>query len=144
MDFAQARSDTSTADALTDINAATDDWRSAGQAQQVLINSQPQKATANSYLTLAQYLYLAGDTRAGDQAVAQAKQQQGANPQTIDQQMKSIQQLGQQLQAAIKQLTKQQQQQQASGATGGAGGGATSGGAAPGGNPLNSLGTGGL
>jgi len=144
VDFAQARSDTSTADALTDINAATDDWRSAGQAQQVLINSQPQKATANSYLTLAQYLYLAGDTRAGDQAVAQAKQQQGANPQTIDQQMKSIQQLGQQLQAAIKQLTKQQQQQQASGATGGAGGGATSGGAAPGGNPLNSLGTGGL
>ena len=56
------------------------------------------------------------------QAVAQAKQQQGANPQTIDQQMQSIQQLGQQLQAAIKQLTKQQQKTQ--GATGGAGGGA--------------------
>ena len=94
----------------------------------MLINSQPQKATANSYLTLAQYLYLAGDTSGGDEAVARAKQQQGANPQTIDQQMQSIQQLGQQLQAAIKQLTKQQQKTQGAG---GAGGGAAPGGAAP-------------
>jgi hypothetical protein len=141
IDFAQARSDTSTADALTDITAATDDWKSAAQAQQVLINSRPEKATANSYLTLAQYLYLSGDTAGGDQAVAKAKQQQGANAQTIDQQMKPIQQLGQQLQAAIKQLQKQQQTQ------GAAGGGATGGGAtggAGGANPLNGLGTGGL
>jgi hypothetical protein len=141
VDFSQARSDSSTTDALTDINAATDDWRSAAQAQQVLINNRPQKATVNSYLTLAQYLYLSGDTAGGDQALAKAKQQKGANPQAIDQQMKTIQQLGQQLQAAIKQLTKQQKTQ---GASGGASGGATGGGAAPGGNPLNGLGTGGL
>ncbi len=80
-----------------------------------------------------------GDTQGGDQAAAQAKQAKGANPSTIDSQLKQIQQLGQQLQTAIKQLTKQQQQTQ-----GAAGGGATGGGATGGGNPLNGLGTGGL
>ena len=142
VDFSKARSDTSTTEALSDINAATSDWKSAAQAQQVLITKQPNKATVNSYLTLAQYLYLAGDAAGGDQAVASAKQQKGANAQTIDQQIKPLQQLGQQLQSAIKQLTKQQQTQGATG--GGATGGATGGGATGGGgNPLNGLGLGG-
>ncbi len=141
IDFSTARSDTSTAEALTDVNAAVADWKSAAQAQQALITKQPQKATSNSYATLAQYLYLAGDTKGGDQAAAQAKAQKGADAATIDKQLQSVKQLGQQLQAAIKQLSKQQSQTQ--GATGGGatGGGATGGGA---GNPLNGLGTGGL
>jgi hypothetical protein len=138
IDFSTARTDTSATEALADINAAVDDWKSAAQAQQVLIEKQPNKATSNSYSTLAQYLYLSGDTKGGDQAAAQAKAQKGADAATIDQQLKSIQQLGQQIQAALKQLTKQQQSTQ--GATGG---GATGGGAGAG-NPLNGLGTGGL
>ena len=138
IDFSTARTDTSATEALADINAAVDDWKSAAQAQQVLIEKQPNKATSNSYSTLAQYLYLSGDTKGGDQAAAQAKAQKGADAATIDQQLKSIQQLGQQIQAALKQLTKQQQSSQ--GATGG---GATGGGAGAG-NPLNGLGTGGL
>ena len=142
IDFSKARTDTSTTEALTDVNAAVDDWKSAAQAQQVLIDKQPKKATSNSYATLAQYLYLAGDTKGGDQATAQAKAVKGADAATIDQQLQSIKQLGQQLQTAIKQLTKQQQSQ---GATGGAtGGGASGGGTAGGANPLNGLGTGGL
>jgi hypothetical protein len=132
LDFQKARTDTSTADALTDINAAVDDWKTAGQAQQALINAQPNKAVANSYGRLASYLFLAGETQAGNQAVAKAKQTKGADPSTIDSQLKPIQQLGQQLQAAIKQLTKQQQSQSA------AGGGATGGG----GNPLGGVGGG--
>jgi hypothetical protein len=138
LNFAKARSDTTTADALTDVTAAVDSWRTAAQAQQVLIADQPNKVNANSYANLAQYLYLAGDTKGGDAAVATAKQQKGADPSTLDTQLKSIQQLGQQLQTAIQQLTKQQQKSQ-----GGAGAGA---GAAPGGggNPLSGLGTGGL
>ncbi|MGA8803965.1 MAG: hypothetical protein WA701_02280 [Solirubrobacterales bacterium] len=138
IDFSQARTDTTTTEALADVNAAVDDWKSAAQAQQVLITKQPKKATSNSYATLAQYLYLAGDTKGGDQAAAQAKAVKGADASTIDTQLKQVQQLGQQLQTAIKQLTKQQQKTQ--GATGG---GAT-GGATGGANPLNGLGTGGL
>ncbi len=140
LDFSAARGDTTSTEALTDINSAVSSWKSAAQAQQVLIDRQPNKATSNSYATLAQYLYLAGETQAANQAAAKAKQAKGANPSTIDSQLKQIQQLGQQLQTAIKQLTKQQQQTQ--GATGG---GATGGGATGGaGNPLNGLGTGGL
>jgi hypothetical protein len=135
IDFSQARTDTSTTEALADVNAAVDDWKSAAQAQQVLITKQPKKATSNSYATLAQYLYLAGDTKGGDQAAAQAKAIKGADASTIASQLKPVQQLGQQLQQAIKQISKQQQTQ---GATGG---GATGGGGA---NPLNGLGTGGL
>jgi hypothetical protein len=138
IDFSKARTDTSQTEALADVNAAVDDWRSAAQAQQVLIEKQPKKATSNSYATLAQYLYLAGDTKGGDQAANQAKAAKGADAATIDKQLSSIKQLGQQLQTAIKQLTKQQQQSQ--GATGG---GATGGGTG-GANPLNGLGTGGL
>jgi hypothetical protein len=138
LNFAKARTDTTTTDALTDVTAAVDSWKTAAQAQQVLINDQPNKSNANAYANLAQYLYLAGDTQGGDAAVAQAKQQKGADASTLDSQLKPIQQLGQQLQTAIQQLTKQQQKSQ--GATGGAG-------AAPGaggGNPLSGLGTGGL
>jgi hypothetical protein len=137
IDFSTARTDTSQAEALTDINAAVADWKSAAVAQQVLIDQRPNKATANSYSTLAQYLYLSGDAKGGDQAAAQAKGVKGADAATIDQQLNQIKQLGQQLQTAIKQLTKQQQSTQ--GATGG---GATGGAGA--GNPLNGLGTGGL
>jgi hypothetical protein len=139
LDFSTARTDTTTTDALTDINAAVDDWKSAAQAQQVLIQKQPSKATSNSYATLAQYLYLAGDTKGGDQAAAQAKGVKGADASTIDSQLNQIKALGKQLQTAIKKLTQQQQQSQSQGATGGSAGG-TSGGA----NPLNGLGTGGL
>ena len=137
LNFAKARGDSSTADALTDVTAAVDSWRTAAQAQQVLIDAQPNKATSNVYANLAQYLYLAGETQAADQAVAKAKQgTKGSDASTIDQQFSQIKQLGQQLQAAIKQLTKQQQQSQ--GGTPGAGGGS---------NPLGGLGgvgTGGL
>jgi hypothetical protein len=135
LDFTTARSDTSSTEALTDINSAVSAWKSAAQAQQVLIDKQPNKATSNSYSTLAQYLYLSGDTQGGDQATAQAKQAKGADASTIDSQLTSVQQLGQQLQTAIKQLTKQQQQTQ--GATGAPGG------ATGGGNPLGGLGLGG-
>ena len=138
LNFARARTDTSTTDALTDVTAAVDAWKTAAQAQQVLINDQPNKSNANTYANLAQYLYLAGDTKGGDAALAQAKQQKGADPSTLDSQLKQIQQLGQQLQTAIQQLTKQQQKSQ--GATGGATGGAPG----AGGNPLSGLGTGGL
>jgi hypothetical protein len=140
IDFSTARTDTNQTEALTDVNAAVADWKSAAQAQQALIDKQPQKTTSNSYATLAQYLYLSGDTKGGDQAVAQAKTAKGATDTSqIEKQLQSVKQLGQQLQAAIKSLTKQQSQ----GATGGGatGGGATGGGA---GNPLNGLGTGGL
>jgi hypothetical protein len=141
VDFTAARTDTSTSEALTDVNAAVADWKSAAQAQQALIDKQPQKATSNSYATLAQYLYLAGDTKGGDQAAAQAKTAKGAaDAATIDKQLQSVQQLGQQLQAAIKSLTKQQSQAATGG--GATGGGATGGGGA--GNPLSGLGTGGL
>ena len=139
IDFSQARSDTSTAEALTDVNAAVDDWKSAAQAAQVRIDKQPKTVNANSYLILAQYLYLAGDTKGGDQATAKAKTAKGAQPSATSQ-LNQFKQLGQQLQSAIKQLTKQQQSQGAGGATGGATGGGTTGG----GNPLNGLGTGGL
>jgi hypothetical protein len=136
LDFSKARTDTSSTEALADVNSAVTDWKTAAQAQQVLINKQPSKATSNSYATLAQYLYLAGDTKGGDQAAAKAKQVKGAVAATIDTQLKSVQQLGQQLQTAIKQLTTQQRKTQ--GATGGAPGGA-----AGGGNPLGGLGLGG-
>jgi hypothetical protein len=137
IDFSTARTDTSTTEALADVNAAVDDWKSAAQAQQVLIQKQPKKATSNSYATLAQYLYLSGDTKGGDQAAAQAKGVKGADASTIDSQLAQVKQLGQQLQTAIKQLSKQQQQTQ--GATGGGATGGTGGA-----NPLNGLGTGGL
>jgi hypothetical protein len=137
VDFQTARTDTSSSQALIDINTAVTDWKSAAQAQQALIDAAPSKAVSNSYARLAQYLYLSGQAQAGDQAVAKAKQANGADPTTIDSQLKPIQQLGQQLQTAITQLTKQQQKTQ--GATGGA-----TGGAAGGGNPLGGIGTGGL
>jgi hypothetical protein len=138
VDFSQARSDTSAAEALTDINAAIDDWKSAAQAVQARIDKQPNAVNSNTYLTLAQYLYLAGDTKGGDQATAKAKTAKGAQPSQVQSQLSQFKQLGQQLQAAIKQLTKQQQSTQ------GAGAGATGGGTSGGANPLNGLGTGGL
>ena len=135
IDFSQARTDTSQAQALTDVNAAVDDWKSAAQAVQVRIDKQPNTVNANTYLTLAQYLYLSGDTKGGDQAAAKAKSAKGAQPSQVSSQINQFKQLGQQLQAAIKQLTKQQQQTQgAGGASGGTSGGT---------NPLNGLGTGG-
>jgi hypothetical protein len=141
VDFAKARTDTSNSEALTDVSAAVGDWKNAAQAQQALIAAQPNKRAGSSYARLASYLYLAGDTQAGDQAAAQAKQSsKGSDASTIDTQLKPIQQLGQQLQAAITQLTKQQQQTQ---------GGTTGGGGNPlgglsGGGGLGGAGTGGL
>lgn len=133
VDFQKARTDTSTSAALSDVNAAVSDWKTAAAAQQILIQKQPKKATANSYARLASYLYLSGQAQAGNQAVAQAKQKGGGS--SISSQLQPIQSLGQQLQTAITQLTKQQQQTQ-----GAQGGGATGGGS----NPLGGLGGGGL
>jgi hypothetical protein len=137
VDFQKARTDTSTTDALTDVNAAVDDWNSAAQAQQALIDAQPNKTAANTYARLASYLYLSGQTAAADQAVAKAKDVGGAAASNIDTQLKTIKQLGEQLQSAITQLTKQQQKAQSVGGAGGATG------APSGGNPLNGLGVGG-
>jgi hypothetical protein len=140
IDFQKARTDTSTSEALTDVNAAVNDWKTAAQAQQILIENQPSKNAANSYARLASYLYLAGDTQAGDQAVAKAKQNsKGSDAATIEKQLQPLKQLGQQLQTATTQLAKQQQAAQ--------GGGAAAGGTTGGGNPLGGLGgvgTGGL
>jgi hypothetical protein len=133
IDFDKARSDTSTSEALTDVTAAVDDWKSAAQAQQFLIDAQPNKVNSNTYARLASYLYLSGQTQSADEAVATAKVSKGDNASTIDSQLKQIQQLGQQLQDAIKQLTQQQLKTQGAGGTGGATGG---------GNPLGGLGGG--
>jgi hypothetical protein len=141
VDFQRARADTSTSEALTDVNAAVNQWRTAAQAQQVLIDAQPNKANPNTYARLASYLYLAGETQAADQAVAKAKEgAKGSEASTIETQLKPITQVGQQLQAAIQQLTKQQKKSQ---------GGATGGGGNPlgglsGGGGLGGVGTGGL
>lgn len=140
LNFSRARSDTTNSDALGDVNAAVDSWKTAAQAQQALIDAQPKKAGANSYANLAQYLYLAGETKAGDQAVATAKgKAKGSDASALEGQLSQFKQLGQQLQSAIKQLDKQQQQSQGGAPAPGAGG---AGGA--GGNPLSGLGTGGL
>ena len=128
VDFQKARTDTTTTDALTDINAAISDWKSAARAQQIMVEKQPNKANSNTYARLASYLYLSGQTQAGDRAAAQAKGGKGGGSSPVDSQLKPIQQLGQQLQTAIEQLTKQQQKTQ--GATGG------------GGNPLGGIGGG--
>jgi len=139
VDFQAARSATSNSEALTSVQAAVGDWKSAGDAQQALINAQPNKNNTNSYARLASYLYLAGDTQGAQQAVAKAKgSAKGSQASTIDTQLKPIQQIGQQLQAAITQLTKQQQKTQ-----GGAGGGNPLGGISGGGG-LGGVGTGGL
>ena len=73
------------------MNAAVDDWKSAAQAVQVRIDKQPKTVNSNTYLTLAQYLYLAGDTKGGDQAAAQAKKAKGANPPPIHQPAQAVQ-----------------------------------------------------
>jgi hypothetical protein len=135
VDFQKARGASAVTDALTDVNAAVDDWSNAASAQLVLIQARPNTVNANTYLRLASYQYLSGQTQAADQTVEQSKSAKGGDPAAADQ-LKQIKQLGQDLQAAITQLTKEQQQQaQGGGATGGGTGGGT--------NPLNGLGTGG-
>jgi hypothetical protein len=126
-EFDNARSAGSGTEALDSVNSAIADWKSAAQAQQILIDKQP---SGTAYARLASYLYLSGQTQAGDQAAAKAKSSsQGSQGNSIDTQLKPIQQLGQQLQQAVTQLAQQQKQQQAS--TGGsnplsgAGGGAS-------------------
>jgi hypothetical protein len=126
-DFEAARSASSATDALDKVNAAIADWKGAAQAQQILNEKKP---SGSGYGRLASYLYLSGQTEAADQAVAQAKQSsKGGEASQIDEQLKPIVQLGEQLQAAIKQLTKSQQQQQ---------------GAPGGGNPLGGISGGGV
>jgi hypothetical protein len=140
LDFQSARSDTSTTQTLADVNSAVNDWKTAAQAQRALIDAQPNKAVSNSYARLASYLYLAGETQAGNQAAAKAKQGANGNAAAaVDSQLNPIQQLGQQLQTAIQQITKQQQK--TAGATGG--GGNPLGGIS-GGSGLGGVGTGGL
>lgn len=129
-EFQQARSSTSASEALDNINSAIAAWKSAAQAQQVLIKKQPSSA---GYARLASYLYLSGQTQAGNQAAAQAKSKAGSQASSIDSQLKPIQTLGTQLASAVTQLEKQQKQTQA--ATGGGGNplGGVGGGLSPGG-----------
>jgi hypothetical protein len=125
--FQEARTSTSTSEALQTVNTAVADWNGAAEAQQILIDKRP---TSSSYLKLAYYLYLSGDTAGGDQAAAQAKATgKAGDAAEVDSQLNPIKQLGTQLQTAINQLNKQQQQTQGAGATGG-------------GNPLGGLGGG--
>jgi hypothetical protein len=125
--FQAARTSTSVPEALQSVNTAVAGWKGAADAQQILIDKRP---TSSSYLKLAYYLYLSGDSAGGDQAAAQAKATaKGGEADQIDSQLKPIKELGTQLQTAIDQLTKQQQAQ---------GGGATGGGE----NPLGGLGGG--
>ena len=124
--FEEARASTSSAEALTAVNAAVADWEAAGETNRILVERQP---TSANYTRLAYYLYLSGQTEAADQAAEQAKKAKGGTPADVDAQTQQAKALGTQLQAAIKQLTKEQQ------ATGG---GATGGGE----NPLGGLGGG--
>ncbi len=80
LDFTAARGDTTSTEALADINSAVSSWRSAAQAQQVLIDKKPNKATSNSYATLAQYLYLAGDTQGADPGRREGEAGKGGQP----------------------------------------------------------------
>jgi tetratricopeptide (TPR) repeat protein len=124
--FVEARASTSSAEALTAVNAAVADWEAAAETNRILVERQP---TSANYTRLAYYLYLSGQTEAADQAAEQAKKAKGGTPADVDAQTQQAKALGTQLQAAIKQLTKEQQ------ATGG---GATGGGE----NPLGGLGGG--
>jgi tetratricopeptide (TPR) repeat protein len=124
--FEEARASTSSAEALTAVNAAVADWEAAAETNRILVERQP---TSANHTRLAYYLYLSGQTEAADQAAEQAKKAKGGTPADVDAQTQQAKALGTQLQAAIKQLTKQQQ------ATGG---GATGGGE----NPLGGLGGG--
>ena len=124
--FVEARASTSSAEALTAVNAAVADWEAAAETNRILVERQP---TSANHTRLAYYLYLSGQTEAADQAAEQAKKAKGGTPADVDAQTQQAKALGTQLQAAIKQLTKQQQ------ATGGS---ATGGGE----NPLGGLGGG--
>ena len=124
--FEEARASTSSAEALTAVNAAVTDWEAAAETNRILVERQP---TSANYTRLAYYLYLSGQTEAADQAAEQAKKAKGGTPADVAAQTQQAKALGTQLQAAIKQLTKEQQ------ATGG---GATGGGE----NPLGGLGGG--
>lgn len=124
--FEEARTSTSSSEALTAVNSAVADWEAAAETNRILVERQP---TSANYTRLAYYLYLSGQTEAADQAAEQAKKAKGGTPADVDAQTQQANALGTQLQAAIKQLTKEQQ------ATGG---GATGGGE----NPLGGLGGG--
>lgn len=130
--FSEARASTSSSEALTQVSAAVANWKAAAETQRVLIEKEP---TSANYTRLAYYLYLAGETEAANQAVAQATQAKGGDPAAIDEQLKEVEQLGVQLQSAITQLTKEQQA---------GGGGATGGGSNPIGGLGGGLGGGGL
>jgi tetratricopeptide (TPR) repeat protein len=124
--FEEARASTSSAEALTAVNAAVADWEAAAETNRILVERQP---TSANHTRLAYYLYLSGQTEAADQAAEQAKKAKGGTPADVDAQTQQAKALGTQLQAAIKQLTKEQQP---------TGGGATGGGE----NPLGGLGGG--
>ena len=120
-----------------------DDWKSAAQAQQVLIQKQPKKATSNSYATLAQYLYLAGDTKGGDQAAAQAKSAKGRRiRQRSTSSSSSSSSSASSSRRRSSSSTSNNSRPKARPGGGATGGGATGGGAT-GGDPLGGLGTGG-
>jgi hypothetical protein len=123
--FQKARGDTTSSEAATDAGAAVDNWKSAAEVQQMLIDRKP-KPTPSDSQRLVFYLYLSGQTAEGDQVLAQS----GANSQDLEKQLAPYKQLGQQLQSAIKQLQKQQKQQ-GGGSPGGGGGGS---------NPLGGIG----
>jgi hypothetical protein len=129
--FSNAQGATSGTEALADANDAVTSWSDAAEAQRILVVAQP---GAPAYVRLAQFLYLAGDIEAGDQAAAQATQAaKGSERAATEQQLKQAKAQGEQLTQAIAQLQKQQQQTQQA-----------TGGAATGANPLEGLGGGGL
>jgi hypothetical protein len=129
--FSNAQGASSGTEALADVNDAVTSWSDAAGAQRILVDAQP---GVPAYVRLAQFLYLAGDIGAGDQAAAQATQAAKGNERAaVEQQLKQAKTQGEQLTQAVAQLQKQlQQTQQATG------------GAATGANPLEGLGGGGL
>ncbi len=72
----------------------------AAKAQQIVADQRP---TLNSLATLAQFHYLAGNTKAGDEALAQAKKKAPKNQQAaLEKQLSQYKTIGAQLTAQVK------------------------------------------
>jgi hypothetical protein len=80
--------------------------KSAAEAQAIVAEARP---SASAYLTLAQYYFLAGDGKAGEQAIAKAKQEVPAQQrQIVEQTAQSSQQQAEQLRRQFEQAQKAQ------------------------------------
>lgn len=72
----------------------------AAEAQQIVADARP---TLNSLATLAQFQYLAGNTKAGDEALAKAKKKAPKNQQkALESQLTQYKTIGKQLSAEVK------------------------------------------